>query len=503
MDDNKQLIINLVSNVVAFSSSFIISFILTPYLINHIGKEAYSFYPMSNNFIGYISIITIALNSMLARFISINYNKRNYNRAKTFFSSSFYSNVILVLILIPPMLMFILNIDEILNIPKHLIRDIQLLFYLVFFSLLIDLLSTVFGVATFVRNRLDLRALFEILKGMLKVILFLILFYFFDISIVFVGIVAVCVSIFNLSIQYTFSRKLMPEFIISISHVDFDSIKVLLSSGFWNVINALGVSLLLGMALFLTNRYLGPNASGDLSLAMMLPAFITTIISMMASVLIPRMTKIYATNSLSDFISEIVFSQKILTILTTIPILILIVFSDDFFKLWLPNDYSIVLTQLSIILLIPLTIHSNMWCVYSANVVVNKLKKLSVILLGVGVLNVFICVMWFNFLHESYFVIPLISVVTNVIYYLIIVPVYTAKNLDINNNVFYNLILKSLLFSIVFVSFLFYVRSYIYIDSWLNLFSYSIFFCCIGYIAHLFVVLNKGEILSFFKMIKR
>lgn len=501
--DKKQLIINLISNVVAFSSSFIISFILTPYLINNIGKEAYSFYPISNNFIGYITIVTIALNSMLARFISINYNCGDYNKAKIFFSSSFYSNIIVVLLLIVPMLIFVSNIDDVLNIPEHLVGNIKLLFYLVFFSLLIDLVSTVFGVATFVRNRLDLRALFEILKGILKVILFIILFYFFDVSIVFVGIVSVCVSIFNLCIQYYFSRKLMPEFIISSSNVDFGSIKVLLSSGFWNVINALGVSLLLGMALFLTNRYLGANASGDLSLALMLPAFITTIISMMASVLIPRMTKIYATSSLSDFISEVIFSQKILTMFTTIPILILIVFSDDFFKLWLPNDYSIVLTQLSMLLLIPLIIHGNMWCIYSVNVVVNKVKKLSIILLGFGVLNVFICVIWFNFLYESYLVIPVISVVINVIYYLVIVPVYTANNLDVKNNVLYKPILKSLFFSIIFVRLLFYVRNFVLIDSWFDLFFYSICFGCIGFITHLLFILNKDEFFNVLKIIRR
>lgn len=501
--DKKQLIINLASNIVAFSSSFIISFILTPYLINSIGKEAYSFYPISNNFVGYITIVTIALNSMLARFISINYNCGDYNKAKRFFSSSFYSNVIVVLLLFVPMLIFVSNVDDFLNIPEHLVDNIKILFYLVFFSLLVDLVSTVFGVATFVRNRLDLRALFEILKGVLKVILFILLFYFFDVSIVFVGVVAVCISIFNLCIQYTFSRKLMPEFIISRSNVDFGSIKILLSSGFWNVINALGVSLLLGMALFLTNRYLGSNAGGDLSLAMMLPAFITTIISMIASVLIPRMTKIYATSSLSDFISEVIFSQKILTLFTTIPILILIVFSDDFFKLWLPNDYSIVLTQLSMILLIPLIIHGNMWCVYSVNVVVNKVKKLSIILLGFGILNVFICVIWLDFLYKNYLVIPVISVVINLIYYLIVVPIYTANNLGVKNNIIYKPILKSLFFSIIFIVFLFYARDYFLIDSWFSLFFYSICFGCLGLMAHLFFLLNKEEFFNILKIIKR
>ena len=32
-----------------------VSFILTPFLIEHIGKEAYGFFPLANNFVTYIT----------------------------------------------------------------------------------------------------------------------------------------------------------------------------------------------------------------------------------------------------------------------------------------------------------------------------------------------------------------------------------------------------------------------------------------------------------------
>ena len=75
--------------------------------------------------------------------------------------------MIVVLLLAIPISVFVSSIDEILNVPDNLVESVKVLFYLIFFSLLVDLVTTVFGVATFVRNRLDLRALFEILKGML------------------------------------------------------------------------------------------------------------------------------------------------------------------------------------------------------------------------------------------------------------------------------------------------------------------------------------------------
>ena len=42
----KQLSINLIANIMSFSIGVGVSFILTPFLIEHIGKEAYGFYPL-------------------------------------------------------------------------------------------------------------------------------------------------------------------------------------------------------------------------------------------------------------------------------------------------------------------------------------------------------------------------------------------------------------------------------------------------------------------------
>lgn len=178
--DKKQLIINLTSNIVAFSSSFIISFILTPYLISHIGKDAYSFFPMSNNILGYFSIASLALNSMMARFITIEREKGNFTKAQMYLSSGFYSNIIMALVFLVPMIVFTVYIDSILNVPTEILKDVQLLFACVFAAMLVGLASTAYGVATFAANRLDLRALGELIRGLLRIGLFVGFFIFLN-----------------------------------------------------------------------------------------------------------------------------------------------------------------------------------------------------------------------------------------------------------------------------------------------------------------------------------
>ena len=84
-----QLFINIFTNVIAFGTSLCVSFVLTPYLISNLGKDVYSFFPLANNFVNYMSIVIIALNSMAARFISIEIFKSNNVKAQEYISSIF------------------------------------------------------------------------------------------------------------------------------------------------------------------------------------------------------------------------------------------------------------------------------------------------------------------------------------------------------------------------------------------------------------------------------
>ncbi|PIW59853.1 oligosaccharide flippase family protein [Shewanella sp. CG12_big_fil_rev_8_21_14_0_65_47_15] len=491
----KQLFINLSSTILAFSTSLFISFILTPYLIKHLGKEAYSFYPMSNNFIGYITILTLALNSMVARFMSISYSSENYFEADCYFSSTFFSNVFVVLIIFFPISFFVTYLDCFLNIPTEILFDVKLLFFLVFLSLLINLVSSAFGVATFVANRLDLKAVGDLTQGILKIFLFFFLFYTYEASIVFIGIVAVILSCYNLFVQLYFKNKLLPNLSLSLRKIRISSIVTLLSSGFWNVVNSLGMSLLLGMSLFMTNFFIGAQAGGDLAMALMLPAFVSGIITMIVSVLLPRMTNIYSNKDSESLINEVLYSQKLLSLLTTVPISLLIIFGEKFFMLWVPSEYSDVLPVLSFILLLPLFVHGNMWSIYSTNIVLNKVKTPSLLLLFCGFLSVFFIIISVSFISKSVYVIPIVTTFISICYYLFFIPFYAAKQMSVSLFTFYPSIIKSFFFLVIFIYISTLIFDFIYVGSWSDFFGFGLIFAILGFCMHLLIILSKNEIL--------
>ena len=89
MRNNKQLATNLIANIISFGVSFGISFFLSPYIISNVGKEALGFVSLANDFVNYIALFTIALNSMASRFITIKIHKNELEDASYYFNSLF------------------------------------------------------------------------------------------------------------------------------------------------------------------------------------------------------------------------------------------------------------------------------------------------------------------------------------------------------------------------------------------------------------------------------
>ena len=254
MSEKKQTAINLIAKTLSYGTTMFISFFLTPYLVEKIGKEAYSFYPLANNFVNYMSVITIALNSMASRFITILLTRGDKERANNYFVSVFYSNILMSFALLIPMILIVVLLQWILDIPVELVLSVKVLFSLVFISMIVNLVTNVFGVAVFSQNRLELQSIVDIATAIVRVVLYLILFACFKPSIVYVGVVSLAVALLYAAMQRYYTYKLLPFISFNYRHFDIKAVKEIISSGIWNSVNQIGVVLLSSIGLMLCNR---------------------------------------------------------------------------------------------------------------------------------------------------------------------------------------------------------------------------------------------------------
>ena len=114
----KRLMINLIANLISFSIQMAVSFVLSPYLVTKLGNEAYGFIGLANNFVSYATILTVALNSMAGRFISVAINKKDYQKANEYYVSTFLANVAMSIIIAILSMIMIFNLNHIINISS-------------------------------------------------------------------------------------------------------------------------------------------------------------------------------------------------------------------------------------------------------------------------------------------------------------------------------------------------------------------------------------------------
>lgn len=447
-----RLSVSLISNMLSVAISLGIAFLLTPFLIGTVGKEAYSFYPLANNFVNYITIATTALNSMASRFITIEHAMGHSELSQKYYASVFLSNVFLSAVLFIPACLVVVFLDVLLDVPEALTLDVKLLFSFVFLSMIVNLVSSVFEVSTFMRERMDLKAYKDIAVNSLRGVLFVVLFLFLSPHVFYFGLVSCIAAVVGGTIQWKYASILIPDYKVRKSLFDLSLVFRLIKSGIWNSVNSLGSVLLQSLILLLANVFYGASSAGDMSIAQTLPGCLTTVIFVAYSVMLPGITNKYAEGSKEDLLSHVETTQCILGLVSAPIVCIVIILGPEFFSLWIPGSNTELLQILSVSLVAPLLVHSSMWTVYGLNIVTDSMKKPALVLVACGMANVGLVLAAVCCFNAPLVAIPLISAFVNIAYYALYVPVYAAKSIQVSPKKFVLQILRTIVFALLFIA---------------------------------------------------
>ena len=442
MKESKRLAVNMAANLIAFGVQFGVSFVLTPYIINVLGAEAYGFVPLANNFIGYTNIITVALNSMAARFISIEINRGDQAKANEYFNSVLVANIVLAVVLLLPAVLIVLFVNDLLNVPAFLMSDVRWTFTFAFVSLLGGLVLSVFGCAFYVRNRLELSARRSIESNIIRAVVLIVLFAILQPKIYFVTATMLIVNVYMWSTNVYYTHKLLPELRLTRGAFHWSAVKELLGAGIWNSVNELSIVLLTTLDLLLMNVFLGAQASGEYSLVKTVPSFIQSIVAVMVGVFIPQFTIYYAKRQYGKLLNSIMFSIKVMGATLTIPIGYLIIFGGDFYRVWVPSQNTDLLQSLSVLTLIPMIVTCSINTIFNVYTVTNKLKIPALVLLVSGVTNVVIVILLLEFTSLGIWTIPVVSLVLGLVRNLTFTPIYAARCLNVPWDTFYKAIFR-------------------------------------------------------------
>ena len=509
MKDNKKnyrLLINLISCLVTFVITLGISFFLTPYITKKLGAEAYGFVSLANNFVNYAAIVTLAINSMAARFVSVSYHKKDYKESNKYFNSVLFTNFFLILILLIPTILIILFLPNIVTITYNLVIFVKILFALIFLNFFLGLINSSFSVSLFIKNRVDITNLRNMESSILRALIMVVLFYLLGANIIFVGIGSLVATIYLLICNIKYFIKLTPELKISKTYFDIKMTLKIFMSGIWNTITKLGQVLSDGLDLLVCNWFVTPLAMGQLAISKTFSSCISSLTTNIGYVFQPNVTYYYAVEDKEKEINEIKFSMKATAFFANILLAGIIALGLNLFNLWIPGQDIKLIYLATFVTIIGGIVGSTINSLFNVFTVTNKLKINSLVTLGQGILNIIIVFIILSLdLFKGYDIVVIagVSVFTSIIKNLTFTPMYAAKCLNTKLTVFYKTILTGMSSALLLILLFVLISKIINPSSWISLAICAVVCGLTGVFLNYLILLNKDERTVFKQTIKK
>ncbi|WP_432303005.1 lipopolysaccharide biosynthesis protein [Bifidobacterium adolescentis] len=443
MGDKKQLLVNMVASLVNFAVSVGIGLVLTPYIVRSIGAEAYGFIGLANTFVSYAQLLTIALNSVAGRFITVAYHEGDEAKANGYYSSTLAANGIMVVVLVVVAAPVVTFLDRLVNISPHLVGDVKALFVFIFLNFMLSTIATVYSVATFVKNKLYLSSIANLAFSLVRVVVMVALFGILPPKVYYVGLAVCLATAVTTLMNRSYTRRLLPDISFDKKSVSWLSIREMLSAGVWNVVTKLQQIMMFGLQLLVANLMISPYLMGMLSIAQTVPNQISGLMWTVSSLFYPEQTKYYAQGKHKELIEDLKSGMKVSGFFTNIIFVAMLVAGYDFMSLWQHGQDTELLYQLLTLTMLGLLISGVATTLQNLPLIVNRLKKYSIGWLVYSAISMVVLIAFIEVLPKwGVFLVaaipPLFEILANVTF----VPIYASRCLGIGKFEFYPIYIR-------------------------------------------------------------
>lgn len=483
--------------------NYLISFCLTNYITEHMGTDVYGFVSLAKTISNYAIVFTSCLNAYAARYITLSYHKKDFEKSSIYYSSIFYANLFLSVLVIIVSVFVIAFLDKLLVIPQELLGEVRILFLLDFVNYMVLATGTGFTVYGYARNRLDVLNLVKCGGYFAEAVVLIALFGFLPNSIVFVGVGLLTSSVVILLANMKMTRRLMPELHIKTSFCQLKAIKDLVLSGMWNSINSIGNLLQSGLDLIVSNLMLSALETGQLSIVKTLSTMFTTLFQIVSSAFQPQMLKSYSGEDTDELIKTLKQAIKTTGFFSALLFAGLIVFGRDYYLLWTPNQDINVLYVLTLITVIGSLIDGIVYPLSYVYTLTLKNKVPCFVTILSGLLNVLGMYILIGNTSMGLNAVVLTTSVLTWGTYFVFTPLYTSACLKIKKSTFYPTILRVLLSGIVLLGLAWVVSLIPVYNSWMTLILRALIVTVIAVPVYCVCVFGFKETYKIFEKVRK
>lgn len=473
MDNKRQFILNLFASLISFAANLGIGFLMTPFIVQQIGAEAYGFVGLANTMINYATLFTLALNSVSGRFITVAYHKGDKSTADKYFTSTLSSNLVIVAILTMIAVPLIWNLEHVVNISPHLINDVKILFSFIFINFLLSTLSTVFTVATFIKNKLYLSSIANIVAILAKVLILIAMFGTLPPMVWYVGLGTCAMTAITFIANWIYTKKLVPELRFIRHGFSVSAIREMLAAGIWNCVIKLQQILQDGLSLLVTNLLISPHFMGLLSIAQLVPTTMSGLMGTISGLFSPKQTKFFARGQKELLLQELKSGMRICGFFVNIIFVVLLIIGENFIRIWQPGQDTKMINILMQLTMLGFFLSGVATTLQNVPLLVNKLRPYSLGWLACGAVSFALIILGVHLFPSSgIYMVAAVPQIVGFVANLTFVPLYASRCLNLPLWSFYPIYLQYITSTIVSIVICFILHSMLMpkITSWISLF---------------------------------
>jgi O-antigen/teichoic acid export membrane protein len=145
MAGKKRFAINVVMNWVAMAVGMVIPFFLTPFVVRHLGSNAYGVWILAVSTVSYLNLLDLGLRSAIVRFVSKGTTEGKFDEAQKAIGAALWVRLLIAAVVALVSIALAFSFPHLFKVPHDLQRAGQITVLLCALGVAITLVSGVFG----------------------------------------------------------------------------------------------------------------------------------------------------------------------------------------------------------------------------------------------------------------------------------------------------------------------------------------------------------------------
>lgn len=394
--------INFTFGILNVAVSSLQSLWLISYIQRLMGVEAFGYIAVITSIVSSANIVTFALTSFTARYITVELHQGKIHRAREYFNSSLFGLVMMGGGLILLLLLGCFSVEWWLRADAAYIGQLRVLLLLTGMTFLFTTVATPMKAGVYYANKIYIMYALQILTYLARIVFAVMLYSLFEPKLWYAYLGSFLSELAALVAYCILCRRLMPPIKTSFLYVRWTRLKEILSSGIWVSINKAGAVLLTSVNTYLISIIISAYMTGIYSTITQFVSLLGILTMSIVLCFVPEILKLYARNDRVGMERYLVQSTKFLSIVMGILAGGIAVYEKYFLNLFIGPEYLHygILILLTIVC-IPLTCSANI--VEQILIAYNRFKIPAISQLLAGACNVLlVLLLHFIFRWEIY-----------------------------------------------------------------------------------------------------